>query len=63
MKTVRIIQSGLLGTRLIELKPVYNKAGNIELYDVYYNDTWLGSGRTVEICRQRFYNYIGDEDD
>ncbi len=36
-----------------ELVPVYDEAGNIILYDIYVDNKWVGSRRTVDQCDDR----------
>jgi hypothetical protein len=62
MTTSRTIPSQQLGTRLTEFIPIF-RDGQIELYDIYYDSTWLGSGRTIEICRERVYFHRRKKDE
>ena len=37
-------------SKQIEFIPVKNNRGEIELYDIYVDGTWIGSRRTLAQC-------------
>ncbi len=44
-------------------KPVFDAAGDFVCYDIYFNDIWIGSRRTMDQVTQEFRNRIWRKDE